>query len=81
MREFLLTLDSLWSHARQLLQARRADYNHCRPQGSLDGLSSVEFVIMHLTHYAENHHNILSLNGVLDIGQCQVNCVPGGSTD
>ena len=34
-------------HARQLLDAWRLDYNHCRPHGSLGYLSPVEFVGRH----------------------------------
>ena len=34
-------------HARQLLDAWRLDYNHCRPHGSLGHLSPVEFVGRH----------------------------------
>jgi len=36
-----------WDHARQLLEAWRLDYNHCRPHGSLGDRSPVEFVDRH----------------------------------
>jgi putative transposase len=36
-----------FDHARQLLEAWRLDYNHCRPHGSLGDRPPAEFVHRH----------------------------------
>jgi len=59
MRDECLTehLFSSLRHARHLIAAWRADYNHHRPHTSLDGLTPREFLNRSTKHQTRNRTN------------------------